>query len=192
MGSSGNSCKCLTTNNEEITGDILISNSFHVNGKITAQSSANSYGVIAMNMKWLEIMFSNPEEHIPDVTVSNCYVTTGLASNITCPYAKSDNTTALIQSQMKQIAPDLGEAFVANTDSELNNGYPIFKWQAPTIQGDVNADGEFNISDAVLFQKWLLAVPNVELSNWESADYTGDERLDVFDLCLMKRALIEK
>lgn len=145
-----------------------------------------------MNMKWLEIMFSNPEEHIPDVTVSNCYVTTGLASNITCPYAKSDNTTALIQSQMKQIAPDLGEAFVANTDSELNNGYPIFKWQAPTIQGDVNADGEFNISDAVLFQKWLLAVPNVELSNWESADYTGDERLDVFDLCLMKRALIEK
>lgn len=192
IGSSGNSCKCLTTDNKEVTGDILISNSFHVNGKITAQSSANSYGVIAMNMNWLEKMFSNPEEHIPDVIVSNCYVTTGLASNITCPYAKSDNTTALIQSQMKQIAPDLGDAFITNPNEKLNNGYPVFKWQISDIQGDVNADGKFNVSDVVIFQKWLLADPSAKLDNWKAADFCEDNRLDVFDLCLMKRALVEK
>lgn len=56
---------------------------------------------------------------------------------------------------------------------------------------DVNGDGEFNIADLVLFQKWLLAVPDVELVNWKAADLCVDERLDVFDLCFMRKALIE-
>lgn len=56
--------------------------------------------------------------------------------------------------------------------------------------GDVNADGAFNISDVVVFQKWLLAVPDTQLTNWKAADLCADGRLDVFDLCLMKRQLI--
>ena len=59
-----------------------------------------------------------------------------------------------------------------------------------SVQGDVNADGEFNISDVVLFQKWLLAVPNTKLNNWKAADLCKDDRLDVFDLCLMRRDLV--
>ena len=58
------------------------------------------------------------------------------------------------------------------------------------IKGDVSGDGEFNVSDVVLLQKWLLAVPNTHLENWKAADLYKDNRLDVFDLCLMKRALI--
>lgn len=61
-----------------------------------------------------------------------------------------------------------------------------------TISGDVNNDGEFNISDVVLLQKWLLAVPDTHLENWKAADLCDDDILDVFDLCLMRRALIEK
>ena len=61
-----------------------------------------------------------------------------------------------------------------------------------TISGDVNNDGEFNISDVVLLQKWLLAVPDTHLENWKAADLCDDDILDVFDLCLMKSALIEK
>jgi len=57
------------------------------------------------------------------------------------------------------------------------------------IKGDVNDDGSFNIADVVLFQKWLLAAPNTELPNWKAADFCDDDRLNVFDLCLMKRAL---
>ncbi len=60
-----------------------------------------------------------------------------------------------------------------------------------SVQGDVNADGEFNISDVVLLQKWLLAVPNTKLNNWKAADLCKDDRLDVFDLCLLKRELID-
>lgn len=60
------------------------------------------------------------------------------------------------------------------------------------IMGDVNDDGEFNIADLVLFQKWLLAVSDSELANWKAADFFyEDERLDVFDLCLMRQAFIE-
>lgn len=35
------------------------------------------------------------------------------------------------------------------------------------LKGDVNADGEFNISDVILLQKWLLAIPDVKLTDWK-------------------------
>ena len=58
------------------------------------------------------------------------------------------------------------------------------------IKGDVNADGEFNISDLVFLQKWLLASPDTKLKNWQAGDICEDNRLDVFDLCLMRRDLV--
>ncbi len=58
-------------------------------------------------------------------------------------------------------------------------------------KGDCNNDGLFSVSDVVLLQKWLLATPDVELANWKAADLCEDGRLNVFDLCLMKRMLIE-
>ncbi|MDE6848715.1 MAG: dockerin type I repeat-containing protein [Ruminococcus sp.] len=56
--------------------------------------------------------------------------------------------------------------------------------------GDCNNDGTFNIADVILLQKWLLAVPNVTLPDWKAADLCNDDRLDVFDLCMMKRLLL--
>lgn len=58
------------------------------------------------------------------------------------------------------------------------------------VVGDVNADGVFNVSDAVLFQKWLLAVPDINLPDWKAADLCEDGILNVFDLCVMKCMLI--
>lgn len=60
-----------------------------------------------------------------------------------------------------------------------------------TLKGDVNADGSFDLSDVVIFQKWILAVPNTQLANWKAADLCENGRLDVFDLILMKRLLVE-
>ena len=59
-----------------------------------------------------------------------------------------------------------------------------------SVRGDVNADGELNVSDLVLLQKWLLAVPNTQLADWKAADLCNDDRLDVFDLCLMRKELL--
>lgn len=59
-----------------------------------------------------------------------------------------------------------------------------------TVIGDVNSDGEFTVADVVLLQHWLLAVPDAELANWQAADLCEDGKLDVFDLVMMKRKLI--
>lgn len=61
-----------------------------------------------------------------------------------------------------------------------------------TLKGDVNADGKFDVTDAVLLQKWLLAVPDAKLADWKAGDLCEDDKLDVFDLCMMKRELIAK
>ena len=58
------------------------------------------------------------------------------------------------------------------------------------IKGDVNSNGVFDISDAVLMQKWLLGVPDTKLTDYKAADICEDNVLDVFDLCLMKKLLI--
>ncbi|MCR4643960.1 MAG: DEAD/DEAH box helicase [Oscillospiraceae bacterium] len=54
----------------------------------------------------------------------------------------------------------------------------------------VNCDGEISVADVILLQKWLLAVPNTHLPSWKLADVCEDGRLDVFDLCLLKRMLL--
>lgn len=60
------------------------------------------------------------------------------------------------------------------------------------IKGDVNDDGAFDSEDVQLLQKWLLAEPNTELAKWQAADMYRDGKLDVFDLCIMKRELNAK
>ena len=59
------------------------------------------------------------------------------------------------------------------------------------VSGDVNSDGSFNVSDLVLLQRWLLAKPDTELKNWQAGDLCEDSSLDVFDLCVMRKKLIE-
>ena len=73
-----------------------------------------------------------------------------------------------------------------------NNSYDVVFKLKFTPTGDVNNDGEFNVADVVLLQKWLLAVPDTHLADWKAADFCNDNKLDVFDLCLMKRELIKK
>lgn len=63
---------------------------------------------------------------------------------------------------------------------------------ASIIPGDINADGKFDISDAAILQKWLICVPDVRFTDWKTADLYEDEVINVFDLCLMKRKLLEK
>lgn len=61
--------------------------------------------------------------------------------------------------------------------------------QPEQIAGDVNNDGQFNISDLVLVHKWFLAAPDAELINWQAADINNDNQIDVFDLCLLRKML---
>ena len=60
------------------------------------------------------------------------------------------------------------------------------------VPGDVDSNGEFSASDVVLLQKWLLAVPDTNLSDWNAGDLYEDGKLNILDLCAMKRMLIQK
>ena len=68
----------------------------------------------------------------------------------------------------------------------------ISGWTAQTAAGDVNGDGKFSIADAVLLQKWLLGVPDTRLADWKAGDLYADNRLDAFDLCFMRRRLVNE
>ena len=60
------------------------------------------------------------------------------------------------------------------------------------LSGDVNGDGEFDTADLVTLQKWLLGKSDTVLKNWKAADFCNDNVIDSFDLCHMRKALIDK
>ena len=55
---------------------------------------------------------------------------------------------------------------------------------------DLNADGSFTVTDVILLQKWLLAVPDAVIAAPEAADAYADGRIDILDLAVLKRALL--
>lgn len=66
------------------------------------------------------------------------------------------------------------------------------RWKKNEVIGDCNGDGELTVADTVLLQKWLLSVPDTKLSDWKAADLDKNDRIDIFDLAMMKRALLNK
>lgn len=60
-----------------------------------------------------------------------------------------------------------------------------------TSNGDINADGVFSIADVVCLQKWILSAPDAKLADWKAGDFCSDNRLDSFDLNLMRRELLK-
>lgn len=112
-------------------------------------------------------------------------------------YGKND--TVITDTANRLVLVNAGDECVLNA----TGGIYEFKYEISTNRlsvyygnkavaciGDCNDDGTFNIADVVLLQKWLLAVPNVTIPDWRAADLCEDGRLDVFDLCMMKRLLL--
>ncbi len=68
---------------------------------------------------------------------------------------------------------------------------PTDKPYPAPVTGDVDGDGELGVTDVIQIQKWMLATPGAKLKDWKAADFNKDGVLDVFDLGLMKRALLK-
>lgn len=75
------------------------------------------------------------------------------------------------------------------SDRTLNSQFMEFT--SDTLQGDVNFDGQFTVADIVTLQRWLLGASDANVRDWKAADLCADGRLDTFDLCLMRKALVE-
>ena len=162
--------------------NITVKNCYHVGAVSGAEGKTGSIAGLVDDLK----------ETAGNAYITNCYVLKGDAPD-TCPGNATKVDVSLCTSTMlKASYADLGEPFVKANSDAVNSGYPVFSWQqSDFLMGDVNNDGAFNVTDVVLLQKWLLAVPETHLANWKAVDFYDDNVLNVFDLCLAKRALIE-
>ena len=73
-----------------------------------------------------------------------------------------------------------------------NGGVDIVFRLMPSANGDADGDGTFGVTDVVILQKWLLGLPDAGLANWKAVDFCKDDVLDIYDLSLMKQALIRR
>ena len=140
-------------------------------------------------------------ELIPDEVFAKAPLTIGTnivtKGGVTGPIIMVEKNRAVIKENLASLykSADKFELYF-DGESEIkvydNNSMDIFLTTAPKAEanGDVNDDGEFNVADAVLLQKWLLAESDIHLANWKAADFCSDNKLDVFDLCLMRRELL--
>lgn len=71
---------------------------------------------------------------------------------------------------------------------KYNRKFELIEEKLPS--GDINGDGKLTVADVVVLQKWLLTEPGSELVNWEEADLCKDGVINVYDLCLMKKELL--
>ncbi|MBE6853873.1 MAG: hypothetical protein E7505_10470 [Ruminococcus sp.] len=90
-------------------------------------------------------------------------------------------------------AADGGTKVTASTIVTTNKDHTLYAhWEKNKVIGDVNADGEFSVVDAVILQKWLLCTPDVKIIDRQSADMYNDGIVNVLDLCIMKQELLKK
>lgn len=54
----------------------------------------------------------------------------------------------------------------------------------------MNADGEFNVTDIIQTQKWLMGVYDDCSFNLKAADMNQNGTIDIADLCLIKSRLV--
>ncbi len=81
--------------------------------------------------------------------------------------------------------------YAGSTAQEYAEKYGRTFVEISSMQGDVNNNGSFNVSDLVVIQKWLLN-DGAQLVNWKNGDLNDDGVLDVFDLVLMRRLLVQQ
>ena len=100
-----------------------------------------------------------------------------------CYYKISKNGTIL---ERKMIYPEE----IDYTGDKLYTDYHYRQYNQVQPDGDINADDEFNITDAVIVQKMLYGMADSKYKNWDVVNFCNDRVLNVFDLCLMKQKLI--
>lgn len=140
-----------------------------------------------------KITSESSETKIPDIALTDGATLSfngnfaGFSPVTSCAFSSSETNIAKVTGNTVQTVGS-GTAKITIEDSSKSTTVNLTVNEIVT--GDANGDGELTIADAVLLQKWLLAVPYVRLANWEACDLCKDGRIDVFDLCLLKRLLI--
>ncbi|MGN0620359.1 MAG: glycosyl hydrolase family 8 [Porcipelethomonas sp.] len=70
-------------------------------------------------------------------------------------------------------------------------GYGIYPVESTGLKGDIDLDSKVSVSDAVLLSETLLGIKKVSEKQLERADMNEDKTINVFDLILLRRYIIE-
>lgn len=87
-----------------------------------------------------------------------------------------------------------GEDFMGSVEilrdfAEKRKNWLTEQWTPSAyIEGDVNGDGRISVADLTLMKKWISG--GGELPCWMAGDLCPDYKLDIFDLCEMRRRLL--
>ena len=60
-----------------------------------------------------------------------------------------------------------------------------------TLKGDLNADDEISILDIIKLQKYLICKESFDKATWEKADMNNDNIVNIYDLALLKNAILK-
>ena len=159
----------------------LIQNCYHANGTISGKEHS---GAIVAYCTYYDGINNT-------VTIKNCYASTDSGANADAEGATVDTTQLLRASEMKLLAEDLGSSFANAPDQNLNNGYPVFTSQIRVL-GDISQDGVISVEDVIVMQKYLHAKQKITKAQFEVADVNSDGKVNVYDLALLKRKLLQK
>lgn len=94
---------------------------------------------------------------------------------------------------MKQAKKRFGRGAVASLfcATVLAASLPALPAAASTLAGDVNLDGNVNLSDVVAMQQYLLQERTLSAEAGANADYNADGVCNVIDLAMIKRTVLE-
>ena len=104
------------------------------------------------------------EEEIPQTTTEATTTTTETITTTTATTVET--TTVTTEKPTEDVVPEI-------------------------VKGDANGDGKFTIADAVMLQKWILGSNDSALDNSDAVDFCKDGKIDVFDFCLMRDAMVK-
>ena len=124
----------------------------------------------------------------PQFIVDNCYYASTASSGAVNSAAYS-GCIGMSENQLKLLAESLGSAYADNTSEDVNNGYPVFVWQVKALRGDVNLDGEVDVTDIVILQQYLTRKVFVNDDEY-IVDVNEDGTVNVFDSITLKRILL--
>ena len=99
----------------------------------------------------------------------------------------------MLRYMWSKIKDDAGRFDLAAAQPEPATEPVTQPYEEPTsgyYMGDINNNGQLDVADVILLQKWLLAIPDTHLPNWKAGDLYQDNKLNIFDLCLLKHMLI--
>ena len=72
-----------------------------------------------------------------------------------------------------------------------DGGWIVPKETSKTLIGDINCDGEVNVTDLILMQKYLLKISDFTTEQYSIADINKDNRVNCMDWVSLKRIIIK-